>query len=92
MPTLEQNRSASSGFRNDDMVWHLLRMAPTEQLEVDKLPVPLTWNVFNEILSPEFPQITIAYGHIFPSSPLNPDVVKSSVDYFMTLLRKTIQS
>ena len=88
MPTLEQNQSASSGISNDDMVWHLLRMAPTEQLELDELSVPLTWNAFNEILSPEFPQTTIAYGPIFPSSPTNPDVVKSSVDYFMTLSRK----
>ena len=44
----------------------------------------VTWNTFFEIHSGKnAAKTSIAYGPLFPQTPTNPDVVKTSLDYFL---------
>lgn len=72
-----------------NIVWFLLRMFPTDILTAEEdsasQQVP-TWNSFFELYSgKEVPKTKIGYGLMYPQTPRDPDVVKTSLDYFVSL-------
>jgi hypothetical protein len=79
-----------------NIVWFLLRMFPTDIMTAEEdstsQHVP-TWNAFFELYSgKEAPKTKIGYGPMYPQTPTNPDVVKTSLDYFVSLNLKLGQS
>jgi len=71
-----------------NIVWFLRRMFPTQIMTAeDDSPCSVpTWNAFFELYSGKQAHKTkIGYGPMYPQTPTNPDVVKTSLDYFVSL-------
>ena len=45
----------------------------------------ISWNKFVEMICDQKPKTVIAYGPTFPESPMKPDPVQTSLDYFITV-------
>ena len=75
-------------------------MFPTQMLtssvpneEDEKSDPPPSWNAFFEMTTDQDPsQSTIGYGPLYPKNPTSPDVVQSSLDYFVSMSEKLQQS
>ena len=66
-------------------------MFPTQVLssESDSDSCSVTWNAFFEVNSGKHAAKTsIGYGPLFPQTPTNPDVVQTSLGYFISLSLK----
>ena len=73
---------------DETFVWTLIRLLMARD-DIEELTP--TWSTFNEILAGNKstkPPTVVAYGPLFPDSPTNPEVVQSSLDYFMLLTSK----
>lgn len=74
----------------DDFIWHLLRSAPTDLIQLqDENFQSLTWKGFHEAMIEKKSNSTlISYGPIFPESPTQVAVVDSSLEYCMKVSKK----
>lgn len=91
-----ETQDIQRALADENIVWFLLRMFPTHILTADadseSEQVP-TWNAFFELYSgKKRPKTKIGYGPMYPQTPTDPDVVKTSLDYFVSLNLKLGQS
>ena len=80
----KDNEFASDASDISNLLWHLVRMYPTNLLVRDDLEqewIPPTWSVFNDkTTNTDLKETVIGYGSILPKYPTSPDVVEESVD------------
>lgn len=73
---------------DENVVWFLFRMFPTQVMTSSNdstVRIP-TWNSFFEMYHGQKAHKTsIGYGPLYPQTPTNPDVVQTSLDYFVSL-------
>ncbi|KAG1656869.1 Procollagen-lysine,2-oxoglutarate 5-dioxygenase 3 [Nymphon striatum] len=73
-----------------NLVWFLLKMSQTDIMSAEddstSQHVP-TWTAFFELYSgKQAPKTTIGYAlYMYPQTPTNPDIVKTSLDYFVSM-------
>ena len=86
--TLQPRQKA---FIEDELfIWSLARLLIAREGEDTNLLISVpTWNGFYEIISECIHNpTTIGYGPLFPKSPTDSDVVKTSLDYLVSLSLK----
>ena len=93
----KDSETHSSTYETENFAWHLLRMIPTNLLEIEHDDITEdydmpSWNKFFDNLYESSEKNVIAYGPIFPDSPTKPNVVEKSLDYFMTVMSKLGQN
>ena len=93
----KDSETHSSTYETENFAWHLLRVIPTNLLEIEHDDITEdydmpSWNKFFDNLYESSEKNVIAYGPIFPDSPSKPNVVEKSLDYFMTVMSKLGQN
>lgn len=87
-----QGDEGNGSLADKNIVWFLFRMFPTQLMTSveDSMTIPsLTWNSFFELnCGQDAKKTTIGYGPMYPKTPTRPDVVKTSLDYFVSMSLK----